>query len=43
MLLQKLVPMTEKSSDRSFAFLFDMNELFEDFIGNIDLIKNTGA
>jgi 5-methylcytosine-specific restriction enzyme subunit McrC len=35
MLLQKLVPMTEKSSDRSFAFLFDMAEVFEKFVGKM--------
>ena len=35
MLLQKLVPMTEKSSDMSFAFLFDMAEVFEKFVGKM--------
>jgi len=35
MLLQKLVPMTQKSSDRSFAFLFDMSEVFEKFVGRL--------
>jgi len=34
MLLQKIVP-TFSSGEKSFAFLFDMNELFEKFIGNI--------
>ena len=32
MILQKLVPMTQKSSDRSFAFLFDMGDVFEKFV-----------
>ena len=35
MILQKLVPITEKSSDRSFAFLFKMYDVFEKFIGKI--------
>jgi len=35
MILQKLVPMTKKSHDKSFAFLFDMAEVFEEFIGKI--------
>ena len=34
MLLQKIIP-TFSSGEKSFAFLFDMNELFEKFIGNI--------
>lgn len=34
MLLQKIVP-TFSSGEKSFAFLFDMNQLFEKFIGNI--------
>ena len=35
MILQKLVPMTEKSTDKSFAFLFDMAEIFEKFVGRL--------
>jgi len=35
MILQKLVPMTQKSSDRSFAFLFDMGKVFEKFVGRL--------
>jgi len=35
MILQKLVPMTQKSTDKSFAFLFDMAEVFEKFVGRI--------
>ena len=35
MLLKKLVPMTQKSSDDSFAFLFKMNEVFEKFVGKL--------
>ncbi len=35
MILQKLVPMTEKSTDKSFAFLFDMAEVFEKFVGRL--------
>ncbi|WP_455757565.1 McrC family protein [Sulfurimonas sp.] len=34
LLLKKSIPMFEKDK-KSFAFLFDMNELFEKFIGNI--------
>ncbi len=34
LLLKKSIPVFEKDK-KSFAFLFDMNELFEDFIGNI--------
>jgi len=34
-ILQRLVPMTQKSSDRSFAFLFDMAEVFEKFVGRM--------
>ena len=34
MLLQKIVPIFS-NGEKSFAFLFDMNELFEKFIGNI--------
>ncbi len=42
LLLQKSIPMFDKGK-KSFAFLFDMNELFEDFIGNIykSIDKNT--
>lgn len=35
MILQKLVPMTQKSTDKSFAFLFDMAEVFEKFVGRL--------
>ena len=35
MILQKLVPMTHKSTDKSFAFLFDMAEVFEKFVGRL--------
>jgi len=35
MILQKLVPMTQKSTDKSFAFLFDMSEVFEKFVGKM--------
>ena len=35
MILQKLVPMTEKSTDKSFSFLFDMAEVFEKFVGRM--------
>jgi len=35
MILQKLVPMTDKSTDKSFAFLFDMAEVFEKFVGRL--------
>jgi len=35
MILQRLIPMTQKSSDRSFAFLFDMAEVFEKFVGRL--------
>ena len=43
MLLQKLVPMTQKSTDKSFAFLFDMAEVFEKFVGRLykDLDSST--
>jgi len=34
-ILQHLVSMTQKSSDRSFAFLFDMAEVFEKFVGRM--------
>jgi len=35
MILQNLIPMIQKSSDRSFAFLFDMAEVFEKFVGRL--------
>ena len=35
MILQRLIPMIQKSSDRSFAFLFDMAEVFENFVGRL--------
>ncbi len=35
MILQKLVPLTQKGAERSFAFLFDMAEVFEKFVGSI--------
>jgi 5-methylcytosine-specific restriction enzyme subunit McrC len=35
LLLQKLIPLTAKSFDKSFAFLFDMGEVFEKFIGKL--------
>ncbi len=35
MILQKLVPLTDTSTDRSFAFLFDMAEVFEKFVGRM--------
>ncbi len=35
MILQKLVPMTQNSTDKSFAFLFDMSEVFEKFVGRM--------
>jgi len=35
MILQKLIPMTQKSTDKSFAFLFDMAEVFEKFVGRL--------
>jgi len=35
MILQKLVPLTQKSTDKSFAFLFDMAEVFEKFVGKM--------
>ncbi len=42
MILQKLVPMTQKSTDKSFAFLFDMAEVFEKFVGRMyEEIDNT--
>lgn len=42
MILQKLVPMAQKSTDKSFAFLFDMAEVFEKFVGRLyQEINNT--
>ena len=35
MILQKLVPMPEGGQERSFAFLFDMAEVFEKFVGRL--------
>jgi len=35
MLLQKLIPLASSSINQSFAFLFDMSEVFEKFIGRI--------
>lgn len=35
MILQKFVPMTDKSTEKSFAFLFDMAEVFEKFVGRL--------
>jgi len=35
MILQKLIPMTQHSTDKSFAFLFDMAEVFEKFVGRL--------
>lgn len=35
MILQKLVPMTNTCTNKSFAFLFDMAEVFEKFIGRM--------
>jgi 5-methylcytosine-specific restriction enzyme subunit McrC len=35
MILQKLIPMPSSNSQKSFAFLFDMAEVFEKFIGKI--------
>jgi len=35
MILQKLVPMTQTSTDKSFAFLFDMAEIFEKFVSKM--------
>ena len=35
MILQKLVPMTQTSTDKSFAFLFDMADVFEKFVGKM--------
>jgi len=35
MILQKLIPMTQNKNEKSFAFLFDMSEVFEKFVGKI--------
>ena len=35
MILQKLIPMTQHSTDKSFAFLFDMAVVFEKFVGRL--------
>jgi len=35
MILQKLIPMTQNNTDKSFAFLFDMAEVFEKFVGRM--------
>ena len=35
MILEKLVPLTQKSSDKSFVFLFDMAVVFEKFVGRL--------
>ncbi|MAC83089.1 MAG: restriction endonuclease [Arcobacter sp.] len=35
MILKKLSPLVNNSDTKSFAFLFDMSEVFEKFIGNI--------
>lgn len=35
MLLKKLIPLTSQSDNQSFAFLFDMSEVFEKFISKI--------
>jgi len=35
MILQKLVPMTQNSTDKSFAFLFKMSYVFEKFVGKM--------
>ena len=35
MILQKLIPMTQHSTDKNFAFLFDMAEVFEKFVGRL--------
>jgi len=35
MILQKLIPMAQNSTDKSFAFLFDMAEVFEKFVGRM--------
>ncbi|WP_228711721.1 McrC family protein [Arcobacter arenosus] len=35
MILKKLSPLVNNSTQKSFAFLFDMSEVFEKFIGNL--------
>ncbi len=35
MILKKLIPLTQKGDDRSFAFLFDMAEVYENFVGRL--------
>jgi len=35
LILKKLVPLTQKAKDKSFAFMFDMAEVFEKFIGKL--------
>jgi len=35
MILKKLSPLVNNSTTKSFAFLFDMSEVFENFIGNL--------
>ncbi len=35
MILKKIVPLTQKGDDRSFAFLFDMAEVYENFVGRL--------
>ena len=35
MILKKLSPLVNNSTNKSFAFLFDMSEVFEKFIGNL--------
>ncbi len=35
MILEKLIPMTQNSADKSFAFLFDMAVVFEKFVGRM--------
>ncbi len=35
MLLKKLIPLAETSKEQSFAFLFDMAEVFEKFVGKL--------
>jgi len=34
-ILQKLIPMTQNCTDKSFAFLFDMAVVFEKFVGRV--------
>ncbi len=43
MILNKIIPITDNSNTDNFAFLFDMAEVFEKFIGNIykDIDKTT--